>query len=86
MTDQTSKLTAGIARWVPGITVDGNDVMAVDEAAARLVAEVRGGKGPRLLHVVTRKGKLAGIFTATDACREFGKLLNERRGGPDQAA
>lgn len=36
--------------------------------------------------VVTRKGKLAGIFTATDACREFGRLLQERRGGPDQAA
>ncbi|MDH3715447.1 MAG: CBS domain-containing protein [Gammaproteobacteria bacterium] len=36
--------------------------------------------------VVTRKGKLAGIFTATDACREFGLLLQKRRGGPDEAA
>ncbi|MDH3452353.1 MAG: CBS domain-containing protein [Gammaproteobacteria bacterium] len=36
--------------------------------------------------VVTRKGNLAGIFTATDACREFGLLLQRRRGGPDEAA
>lgn len=36
--------------------------------------------------VVTRKGNLAGIFTATDACREFGLLLQKRRGGPDEAA
>ena len=36
--------------------------------------------------IVTRKGKLAGIFTATDACREFGLLLQRRRGGPDEAA
>ena len=36
--------------------------------------------------LVTRKGNLAGIFTATDACREFGLLLQKRRGGPDEAA
>jgi TPP-dependent pyruvate/acetoin dehydrogenase alpha subunit len=28
-------------------------VFAVHEAAARLVAEVRGGAGPRLLHALT---------------------------------
>jgi TPP-dependent pyruvate/acetoin dehydrogenase alpha subunit len=41
------------ALGVPATTVDGNDVVAVDDAAARLVAEVRGGKGPRLLHADT---------------------------------
>ncbi|MDP3545814.1 MAG: thiamine pyrophosphate-dependent dehydrogenase E1 component subunit alpha [Phreatobacter sp.] len=68
---QTDSVTAGpgvIARaeslGVPGVTVDGNDVMAVDEAAARLVAEVRGGKGPRLLHAKTYR--ITG-HTSTDA-------------------
>jgi len=42
---------------VPGVKVDGNDVEAVDAAAARLVAEVRGGSGPRFLHAVTYRFK-----------------------------
>lgn len=37
--------------------VDGNDVFAVHEAAARLVAEVRAGSGPRLLHALTYRVK-----------------------------
>ena len=37
--------------------VDGNDVFAVHEAAARLVKEVRGGGGPRLLHALTYRVK-----------------------------
>jgi len=49
---------------VPGETVDGNDVMAVDEAAGRLVAEVRSGKGPRLLQA--RTYRITG-HTSTDA-------------------
>ena len=67
----TDTVTAGpgvIARaeslGVPGVTVDGNDVMAVDEAAARLAAEVRAGKGPRLLHAKTFR--ITG-HTSTDA-------------------
>jgi pyruvate dehydrogenase E1 component alpha subunit len=42
---------------VPAERVDGNDVEAVDVAAARLVAAVRGGSGPRLLHAVTYRFK-----------------------------
>lgn len=38
---------------VPALSVDGNDAVAVDEAAARLVAEIRAGAGPRLLHATT---------------------------------
>ena len=38
---------------IPVTHVDGNDVVAVAEAAGRLVAEVRGGAGPRLLHATT---------------------------------
>ena len=38
--------------------------------------------------LVTRKGKLAGVFTTTDACRGFGEYLRERfpHGGGDEAA
>lgn len=37
--------------------VDGNDVFAVHAAAGRLVAEVRAGSGPRLLHALTYRVK-----------------------------
>jgi len=38
--------------------------------------------------IVTRHGKLAGIFTANDACRHFAEFLREqvRRAGGDSAA
>jgi TPP-dependent pyruvate/acetoin dehydrogenase alpha subunit len=42
---------------LPATQVDGNDVLAVHQAAARLVAEVRGGAGPRLLHALTYRVK-----------------------------
>jgi acetoin utilization protein AcuB len=38
--------------------------------------------------IVTRRGKLAGIFTVTDACHHFAEFLREqvRRAGGDDAA
>lgn len=45
------------ALGVPAVSIDGNDVEAVDSAAARLIAEVRSGAGPRLLHAVTYRFK-----------------------------
>jgi pyruvate dehydrogenase E1 component alpha subunit len=48
---------------VPGLSVDGNDAAAVDDAAGRLVAEIRAGGGPRLLHATTYR--LTG-HTSTD--------------------
>lgn len=38
--------------------------------------------------IVTRRGKLAGVFTATDACRHFAEFLRDqvRRSGGDTAA
>jgi pyruvate dehydrogenase E1 component alpha subunit len=42
---------------IPGCVVDGNDVEAVDAAAAALVEEVRAGRGPRFLHAVTYRVK-----------------------------
>lgn len=61
------------ALGVPATSVDGNDAAAVDEAAARLVAEVRRGAGPRLLHASTYR--LTG-HTSTDpaAWREPGEV------------
>ena len=46
-------LSLGIA----AMQVDGNDVLAVHTSAARLVQEVRSGRGPRLLHAVTYRVK-----------------------------
>ena len=42
---------------IPSITVDGNDVEAVSDAAARLIASVRREEGPRLLHALTYRHK-----------------------------
>ncbi|MEJ5378111.1 MAG: thiamine pyrophosphate-dependent dehydrogenase E1 component subunit alpha [bacterium] len=38
---------------MPGLTVDGNDVLAVREAAAQAVARARSGEGPTLLEALT---------------------------------
>jgi pyruvate dehydrogenase E1 component alpha subunit len=55
-TTRTHAMTAGegpAARaeslGIASSAVDGNDLVAVDEAARRLVAEIRGGGGPRFL-------------------------------------
>ncbi len=57
---RTRRVTAGagaVARaegiGVPGVAVDGNDVIAVDAVAGDLVARIRAGKGPFLLHALT---------------------------------
>ncbi|WP_270934573.1 thiamine pyrophosphate-dependent dehydrogenase E1 component subunit alpha [Falsiroseomonas oryzae] len=69
------------ALGVPALSVDGNDAAAVDDAAARLVAEVRGGSGPRLLHAITYR--LMG-HTSTDpaAWRETGEVEAARSHEP----
>ena len=55
-TTRTRAMTAGegpAARaeslGIPATSIDGNDILAVDETARRLVAEIRGGGGPRFL-------------------------------------
>jgi pyruvate dehydrogenase E1 component alpha subunit len=42
---------------IPAMTVDGNDVVAVEEAARDLVRHVRAGSGPRFLHAITYRVK-----------------------------
>lgn len=36
--------------------------------------------------LITRNGGIVGMFTSTDACRELGRILERRRGGPDHVA
>ena len=59
-TTSTAGLTAGPgvaaranALGVPSETADGNDVTDVHAVAGRLVAKVRAGEGPQLLHALT---------------------------------
>jgi len=63
-TTATSAMTGGAGAaaraqsiGVRSMAVDGNDVEAVDAAAARLVGEVRAREGPRLLHTITYRFK-----------------------------
>lgn len=60
VTTKTRAMTAGPglserarALGVPALEVDGNDVVAVEAAAAELIREVRAGEGPRFLHAKT---------------------------------
>jgi Pyruvate/2-oxoglutarate dehydrogenase complex, dehydrogenase (E1) component, eukaryotic type, alpha subunit len=41
------------AYGIPGLTIDGNDVLGVYEAAREAVARARDGKGPTLLELLT---------------------------------
>ena len=47
----------GSAYGIPGITVDGNDVLAVHAAAAEAARRARGGEGPSLLTCETYRWK-----------------------------
>jgi pyruvate dehydrogenase E1 component alpha subunit len=57
MTSGEGALARAQAIGVPGEAVDGNDVLAVDAAAARLLEKVRAGEGPQFLHAVTYRFK-----------------------------
>jgi len=63
-TTPTGAMTAGAgvsaraeAMGIAALKVDGNDVQAVDAAAASLIRDIRAGLGPRLLHAVTYRFK-----------------------------
>lgn len=63
-TTASGPMTAGdgasaraMALDIPATPVDGNDVFAVHAAAQALVAQVRAGAGPRLLHALTYRVK-----------------------------
>jgi 2-oxoisovalerate dehydrogenase E1 component alpha subunit len=56
-----------VAAGIPGIQVDGNDVLAVREAMAQALARARAGEGPSLVEAVTYR--LSDHTTADDASR-----------------
>jgi pyruvate dehydrogenase E1 component alpha subunit len=72
---------------LPGVTVDGMDVLAVREAAARLVARARAGEGPGLLECVserfsshstaTRETRPAAVMAAVRARCPIERLAGE---------
>jgi acetoin:2,6-dichlorophenolindophenol oxidoreductase subunit alpha len=63
-TTPTKAMTAGEGAFaraqsmgIASVQVNGNDVQAVDAAAAQMVSEIRAGGGPRFLHAVTYRFK-----------------------------
>ncbi|HVX67116.1 MAG TPA: thiamine pyrophosphate-dependent dehydrogenase E1 component subunit alpha [Bryobacteraceae bacterium] len=52
-TRNTNVASRGAAYGIPGVRVDGNDVLAVYEAAGEAVARARSGHGPTLLECAT---------------------------------
>jgi pyruvate dehydrogenase E1 component alpha subunit len=64
-TTRSAPMTAGTqaasaraqALGIAATPVDGNDVLAVSQAAAQLIAGIRAGSGPRLLHALTYRHK-----------------------------
>ena len=79
---------------MPGITVDGNDVLAVHEAARVAVARARAGDGPSLLECKTWRGRMHALrdapppegrpsaliadWAARDPIAAFERLLTDR--------
>jgi acetoin:2,6-dichlorophenolindophenol oxidoreductase subunit alpha len=57
MTAGEGALARAAAIGVPGVQIDGNDVFVVDRESAKLVKEIRDGKGPRFLHAITYRFK-----------------------------
>jgi len=63
----------GVAYGVPGVVVDGNDLLAVRKAVAEGVARARAGDGPTL--VEARTFRMGGHSTSDDASRYVAKEL-----------
>ena len=87
-TTKTAAMSAGPgaaaraeAHGVPARSVDGMDVLAVDAAARALVAEVRAGAGPRLLHAKTYRFK-GHVSVDPAAYRDPAELAEAMRGDP----
>ncbi|RPI61109.1 MAG: pyruvate dehydrogenase (acetyl-transferring) E1 component subunit alpha, partial [Lysobacterales bacterium] len=59
---QTALTTKAASYDLPAARVDGMDVLAVEEAATRAVAEVRAGGGPRFLELATYRFRAHSMF------------------------
>jgi pyruvate dehydrogenase E1 component alpha subunit len=83
--DDTTAGPGALARaescGVPGLSVDGSDVLAVEAAARDLVVAIRAGSGPRLLHARTYRWE---GHTSTDlaAYRTAEELAAEKARDP----
>jgi len=91
-TTESGPMTAGDgaavrarAIGVPAETVDGNDVAAISTLAERLIAEVRDGGGPRLLHALTWRVK-GHVSVDGQAYRDAADIEAARAGDPLQRA
>ncbi|MFZ5633330.1 MAG: pyruvate dehydrogenase (acetyl-transferring) E1 component subunit alpha [Bacillota bacterium] len=67
-----------VAYGIPGISVDGNDLMAVHEAAAEAVKRARAGEGPTLIECKTyrHRGHFEGdacVYRSEDEVNEWKK-------------
>ena len=60
-----------VAYGFPGVVVDGNDVLAVEQVVAEAVARARAGKGPTLIEALTYR--IHGHTTADDDRRYRGE-------------
>jgi pyruvate dehydrogenase E1 component alpha subunit len=68
--DQTASATLaqkGVAAGIPGVQVDGNDVIAVRHTVSEAIAAARRGAGPTVIEAVTYR--LSDHTTADDATR-----------------
>ena len=68
------------AYGMQGVTVDGNDVLAVREAAEAAVARARAGGGPTLLHCTTFRSLFHAMRDAPPPETRSAALLDEWRG------
>ena len=59
---QTDIVRKADAAGVPGLAVDGMDVLAVETAVSRVVDAVRGGQGPRLLEARTYRFRAHSMY------------------------
>ncbi|HYF58599.1 MAG TPA: thiamine pyrophosphate-dependent dehydrogenase E1 component subunit alpha [Burkholderiaceae bacterium] len=87
-TTKTAAMSAGAgasaradAAGVPSVQVDGNDVEAVWSVARELIAEVRAGRGPRLLHARTYRFK-GHVSVDPAAYRDPAELARALEGDP----
>jgi pyruvate dehydrogenase E1 component alpha subunit len=72
------------AYGMPGVLVDGNDLLAVHEATAEAVARARRGDGPTLIEAVTFR--MGGHSTSDDPTRYVPKELVEQWAKKDPVA
>jgi TPP-dependent pyruvate/acetoin dehydrogenase alpha subunit len=76
----TDIATHAQAYGMPGISVDGNDVLAVREATGEAVARARRGEGPTLLHCRTFRWLFHSMRDAPPPETRAADLLAEWRG------